>query len=249
MNILAAFIFFTRFPFWRIKEVPAKHFKNVVSYWPLVGWLTGGSTALILWLAAMILPNHVAVIVAIVWRLFITGALHEDGLADFFDGFGGGTTRERILSIMKDAHMGSYGVLALIMYFLLLYSLLISILLPITACVIIAGDVWSKFIAAQLPNVLPYARKEEDSKAKTVYNRMSAVVWIRTFIFGVTPLLALLSPKYWLAALIPVIVFYVLYALMNKRIQGYSGDCCGATFLLCELSFYLGIVILTTISI
>ena len=45
MNILAAFIFFTRLPFWRIREVPAECFKHVVPYWPLSGWLTGGIMA------------------------------------------------------------------------------------------------------------------------------------------------------------------------------------------------------------
>lgn len=116
MNILAAFIFFTRLPFWRIREVPAECFKHVVPYWPLSGWLTGGIMAGVLWLSAQILPFSVAVLLALAARLLITGALHEDGLADFFDGFGGGTNRERILSIMKDSHIGSYGVIGLIFY-------------------------------------------------------------------------------------------------------------------------------------
>ena len=127
MNILAAFIFFTRLPFWRIREVPAECFKHVVPYWPLSGWLTGSIMAGVLWLSAQILPFSVAVLLALAARLLITGALHEDGLADFFDGFGGGTNRERILSIMKDSHIGSYGVIGLIFYFLLLWSLLMSL--------------------------------------------------------------------------------------------------------------------------
>ena len=51
---------------------------------------------------------------------------------------------------------------------------------------------------------------------------------------------------YFLAGLLPVLVFYSLISLMKKKIQGYTGDCCGATFLLCELSFYLGIVVIHT---
>ena len=51
MKVLAAFIFFTRLPFWRIKEVPAKYFKRIVPYWPLAGWLTGGITVGVLWIA------------------------------------------------------------------------------------------------------------------------------------------------------------------------------------------------------
>ena len=113
----------TRLPFWKIKEVPAECFKHVVPYWPLVGWLTGGVMAAVLWLAGQIMPVSLAWILALIARLLVTGCLHEDGLADFFDGFGGGTTRERTLAIMKDSHIGSYGVIGLICYFLLLLQL------------------------------------------------------------------------------------------------------------------------------
>ena len=92
MNLLAALIFFTRLPFWRIKEVPAECFKHVVPYWPFVGWITGGITAAVLWLCGQVFPISLAWIIAIVTRLLITGCLHEDGFADFLDGFGGGTT-------------------------------------------------------------------------------------------------------------------------------------------------------------
>lgn len=94
MKILAALIFFTRLPFWRIKEVPAKYFKRIVPYWPLAGWLTGGIMVGVLWVTAQVLPVSIAWLLAILSRLLITGCLHEDGLADFFDGFGGGTTKE-----------------------------------------------------------------------------------------------------------------------------------------------------------
>ena len=60
MKVLAAFIFFTRLPFWRIKEVPAKYFKRIVPYWPLAGWLTGSITVGVLWIAAQILPISIA---------------------------------------------------------------------------------------------------------------------------------------------------------------------------------------------
>ena len=126
MKVLAAFIFFTRLPFWRIKEVPAKYFKRIVPYWPLAGWLTGGITVGVLWIAAQILPISIAWVLAILSRLLITGCLHEDGLADFFDGFGGGHDKAGILRIMKDSHIGSYGTIGLILYFILYVSLLSS---------------------------------------------------------------------------------------------------------------------------
>lgn len=248
MNILAAFIFFTRLPFWRIKEVPPERFAQVVGYWPLTGWLTGGIMAGVTWLLSFVFPLSAAIIVAIISRILLTGALHEDGLADFMDGFGGGNTREKTLAIMKDSHIGTYGVLGLILYFLLLVSLLSTLPLSLLLIVILAGDIWSKYIASQIANVLPYARKEEDSKSKTVYLRTSWKVLIPMFFCSIIPFVLLPLPLVW-AALFPVVTFGCMYVIMNKRLQGYTGDCCGAMFLLCELSFYLGVVLLTNIQL
>lgn len=83
LRILASFIFFTRLPFWRIHNVPAEYFKNVVNYWPLVGWLTASISAGVLWATAQLFPLHIAILFTIGSRVLITGALHEDGLATF----------------------------------------------------------------------------------------------------------------------------------------------------------------------
>lgn len=243
MNILAAFIFFTRLPFWKIREVPAACFKHVVPYWPLTGWLTGGIMAGTLWLTGQILPVSLAWIIAIIARLLVTGCLHEDGLADFLDGFGGGTTRERTLAIMKDSHIGSYGVIGLIFYFLLLLQMR-NLPLNFLCILVFCGDCWCKFCASQLINCLPYARKEEDSKAKVVYNRMSRQELISAFICGLLPFVLLLPVKMWPATLFPLLAFVLLCRLMKRRLQGYTGDCCGAAFLLCELAFYIGSLVL-----
>ena len=100
-KILAAFIYFTRLPFYRIANVPRWYYSTVVEHWPLVGWLTGGIMAAVLYFGSWIFPYSVAVILAMASRVLITGAFHEDGLADFLDGFGGGgNDRQRILDIM-----------------------------------------------------------------------------------------------------------------------------------------------------
>ena len=239
-DILASFIFLTRLPFWRICEVPAESFKHVVAYWPLVGWLTGGVTAGVLWLASLALPMEVAWIIAVLARLLVTGCLHEDGLADFFDGFGGGTTRERTLEIMKDSRIGTYGVIGLALYFLLLYQMH---RLPVeTLCALcFCGDVFAKFVSSHIINVLPYARKEQESKAKVVYSRMTPREFLICFIFGVLPVsvLAWRHPTVLFACIAPVAVFVFLCAMMKRRIGGYTGDCVGALFLISELMFLL----------
>ena len=242
MNLLAAFIFFTRLPFWRLKEVPSECFKHVVPYWPWVGWLTGGLMAMVLGLGSQVMPVSLAWILAIVTRLLVTGALHEDGLADFFDGFGGGTTRERTLTIMKDSHIGTYGVIGLIVYFLLMLELR-HLPVPVLCTLVVCGDCWGKLCASQLINFLPYARKEEDSKAKVIYHRMSRKELFFCIAGGVLPLL-LLPSSLWLALIAPCLVLAFLIRMMKRRLQGYTGDCCGATFLMCEMAFYLSALIL-----
>lgn len=249
LRLLAPFIFFTQLPFWKIASVPPQYFKKVVPCWPLVGWLTGGITAGVLFTSSLLFPLPIATILAIISQLLITGCLHEDGLADFFDGFGGGTSKERILAIMKDSHIGSYGVIGLIFYFLLYYTLLSSLPVTLACYAILAGNPFCKGVSAMIINRLPYARTQNDSKAKVVYSRMTKAECFFTIAVSLLPLILLPQYKYLLATLPVVITWYLLTSFMKKKIQGYTGDCCGATVLLCEIAFYLSIVLLYPISI
>ena len=249
MRLLAALTFFTRLPFWRIRQIPADAFKRVVPFWPLTGWLTGITMALVLWLASQVMPLTLAWILAIVARLLLTGCLHEDGLADFIDGFGGGNSRERRLTIMKDSHIGTYGVIGLIVYFALMLQLP-SVISRDTLCILVlCGDCWAKCCAAQLINLLPYARTEEEAKNKTVYERMNWWEALICVAAGLAPAYVMIFVLHWLPMsfcwlmLAPVAVMLLLALLMKRKIQGYTGDCCGATFLLCELSLYLATLI------
>lgn len=247
MKFLASLIFFTRLPFWRIAEVPAAQYKRVVDLWSAVGWLTGGITAGVLLGASYLMPLPMAVLTAFSARLLVTGALHEDGLADFLDGMGGGVTRERILAIMKDSHIGTYGVIGLIIYFLAVIGAVSSLPVPAACLIVFAADPWSKFCASQIINLLPYARTETEAKNKTVYSRMTPWAWTLSFLFGAIPLY-FLQPVYILAALLPVATSFILILIMRKRLAGYTGDCCGATFLLSELSFFLGAMIIHSLT-
>ena len=246
-RVCAAFIFFTRLPFWRLYKPPRQCYDSVVEHWPLVGWLTGGMMAAILYFGGNVAPWPIVVIVAIISRVLLTGALHEDGLADFMDGFGGGGNySKRILEIMKDSHIGTYGVLALILYFATFYLCIESLTPTAAALTVMAGDAYCKMLAAQIVMFLPYARTEETAKNKTIYRKMSIKAGIILFFEGVLPMI----PLFWITGIetalifVPCIVMYFLFYLMNRKIQGYTGDCCGALFLLTELSFYLTMTIL-----
>ena len=241
-TLWAALIFFTRLPFWRVYQPPQASYKAVVEFWPLTGWLTGGAMAATLYFGSIILPWSVAVIAAIVVRLLITGALHEDGLADFLDGFGGGGDRARILAIMKDSHIGTYGVLGLILYMLLLGTTLYSMTPIVAALIVFAAGPFSKMVSSQLVNMLPYARREEEAKNKTVYRKPSLAAGLSLTVQGLLPMALMIwltGISWYLIIAIPALVMYFLYLLLLRKIQGYTGDCCGAVCLLVELAVYL----------
>ena len=243
-RIWAAFIFFTRLPFWRLHEPPRECYKTVVEHWPLTGWITGGAMAATLYFGSLVLPDIVAVVLAVVVRMLITGALHEDGLADFLDGFGGGgNDRQRILDIMKDSHIGTYGVLGLIAYMLLLVTTLASIPPYFAFLLVLAADPYSKMVASQLILMMPYARREEEAKSKTVYRKFNAKAGISLAIQGLLPMAAfilVMGISNWEGIIfIPALVMYFLYLLIWRKLYGYTGDCCGAVCLLVELSVYL----------
>ena len=214
-RIWAALIFFTRLPFWRLHQPPKECYQTVVEHWPLAGWLTGGAMAATLYFGSWYLPYAIAVLLAIVVRLLVTGALHEDGLADFLDGFGGGgSNRERILAIMPE----------------------------LAALTILAADPYSKMVTSQLITMMPYARSEEEAKNKTVYRKISWQAGVGLAIQGLLPMAAYIwytGMRWDLIIFIPALVMYFLYLLIWRKIHGYTGDCCGAVCLLVELTVYL----------
>lgn len=257
LRILASLIFFTRLPFWRIAEVPKEYYERVVPLWPLVGWLTGGIMAGVYYVCVMFAPIPVAVIAALLTRILITGALHEDGFADFCDGMGGGTTRERTLEIMKDSHIGTYGVLGLIIYYLLMYSVLCN-LLPVLGClVLLVGDTAGKMVSSSIVWFLPYARKESEAKNKLIYTHTSSKEKLLSILFGILPMLlafvvmssylhySWLPIAFTLALCATIAVAGILFRKMHNKIQGYTGDCCGATFIITEAIFYIILLLVT----
>lgn len=242
-HFAAALTLFTRLPIWRWVDVPQKYYESAVVYWPLVGWLTGGLAALIMCMAPSGWNAPIAVTIAITARLLLTGALHEDGLADFCDGFGGGNDKQHILDIMKDSHIGTYGVIGLILYFILSIQTLSAFPLHTAALVIFASDPSAKLCASQLTNILPYARPE-GAKNRVSYSRMTTEQILWQIVFGLIPFLLLVRQfgmVIWLALSAPVIMLGLLMLLMRRRIGGYTGDCCGATYIICELAMFIGI--------
>ncbi|MDO5016986.1 MAG: adenosylcobinamide-GDP ribazoletransferase [Porphyromonas sp.] len=236
LDIAAAVTALTRLPLWRWVDIPKEHYTRAVYYWSLVGWITGSLTALVIYGAGQFLPPFLAVAVGFVFRILLTGAMHEDGLMDFFDGFGGGRSKEQILRIMKDSHSGAFAIIGFVCYAILWISLL-GFLPPETAALaVMVGDPISKFVASNMPLLLPYARKEEESKMQVVYrDKPPKWLFILAAHFGLLPIIKWPEMGWWLL-LFSAVAFFLLYGLMRRRLSGYTGDCLGATFLICEVT-------------
>lgn len=248
-SLLAAITLFTRIPVWKVTELKENNYRKAVVYWPLTGWITGGLAAAVIYSLSFILPLLPAVVIGLTARLLLTCALHEDGLADFCDGFGGGRDREKILAIMKDSHIGTYGVIALISLFLLEVSLLSSLPAMIAALAIFSADPFAKTCASQITNFLDYARPE-GAKNKILYARMTTGEFTFNMTAGLLPMILFSYFVLWevLSIIFPVIAVICLMRYMRRKIGGYTGDCCGASYLICETVMLMGIVIIYGLS-
>ena len=165
---LHALQYYSRIPVGQIDFCEEK-LTPALRYFPLVGIIVGGLAAVVfaLFALALRLPQSVAAVAALAAMILATGALHEDGFADFFDGFGGGYTKERILEIMKDSRSGAYGVMALILAFLLKFSLFVSISSSQLPWVLVAAHSTSRFTPILMIRNSQYARVENSKAGHT----------------------------------------------------------------------------------
>jgi len=239
---LTAIQFLTRLPVPGWVKASEETLGKATKFFPLVGVIVGGGAALAFWLSQRLLPHSVSVLGAIIFTAFITNGFHEDGLADTFDGFGGGWTKEQALEIMRDSRLGTYGALALIFLILGKYSFL-STLTP--------GQVWRWLIVAHtasrwtvLPLCawLPYARAEGQGKLVAKQVGKAEIFIGSVMLFGAVLLLS------WQAAfaalLVTVLAPFMSGLYFRARLSGVTGDCLGATNQLTEVALYLTAIIL-----
>ncbi len=228
--LLASFVFFTAIPLPSF-AIMRGDYRNSLRYFPLVGWFTGAVSAIIFLSVEMAgFDRAIAIILSMIVSTWITGALHEDGLADTFDGLGGGRERENILRIMKDSSSGSYGVLALIFTKALYFALLMEISDNIIPMIIIAAESFSRMLVFASVILLPYARNDSSSRAGGVTRdyRVNIFSIIVPLLLGFTPAIFFFSQQtieIFLPSLIAAILITMYY---KKRLYGYTGDMLGA---------------------
>jgi adenosylcobinamide-GDP ribazoletransferase len=241
---LGALGFFTRLPIPAWVGHDEARLSRAIRYFPAVGLLVGLVAALVWVAASLIWPKPIALLLALAATLLVTGAFHEDGLADTADGFGGGWEKARILEIMKDSRLGSFGAIALAMSLLGRFMALLELPDDWIAAALIAAHVVSRFAAVVLIRFLDYAREDALAKSRAVAQHVSNPdfrVALATTALACLPLVLLFGNLLFALFLVAVVIFW-LARLFRRWLGGYTGDCLGATQQAAELVFYLGLL-------
>lgn len=238
--LLGAVQYFTRLP------VPASVGHDpallaaAIRYLPLVGVALGLLAAGVATAALHVLPVRLAVLLSIVATIWVSGAFHEDGLADSADALGGGYDREQVLAIMKDSRVGTFGALALVLAVLVKWESLIALPVAALPAALVGAHALSRALTVAVMATLPYARPAcGDSRARplTSVGRASLAIALAT---GAAPLL-LLGRAGLVAAAAAAVAAAFVRGRLAARLGGYTGDGLGLVQQLAELAFYLGL--------
>jgi adenosylcobinamide-GDP ribazoletransferase len=220
-------IFLTRVPL----RAPTSIAKGDVSraLWaaPVIGSAVGAVGAAVYWLMHMLhVPPFAAAALSVAATVAATGALHEDGLADVADGFGGGATRARKLEIMRDSRIGTYGVCALVLSFMLRVGTLASLGAPaLVAMALIAAHAAARAPMPAFMCLVPPARQDGMSAQAGAPPPASAIV---AAVLGIAVLMLCLGPPVGLPAALLIACGFALTAwLCRRQIQGQTGDVLG----------------------
>jgi len=232
-ELQSAILLLTRLPFRRGKDTAGAALADVplaqaVWAFPVAGVLVGAAGALVYALAHRLgVPAWPSAALALAATMATTGALHEDGLADTADGFGGGATREQKLDIMRDSRIGAYGVCALALSILLRASALASLAdTTLVVPALIAAHGSARAVMPAFMSLVPPARRDGLSATAGQPSAASAAV---AAILGILVTAICLGPaRAVLATILLAVVGALMARLSFRQIGGQTGDTLGA---------------------
>ncbi len=240
--LLLAISFFTRIPVRLPAEITPAQLNQASRYFAVVGILVGIICSLFYAVSVEYLPKSIAVLIAMAASLLVTGAFHEDGWADVWDGFGGGWSVEQKLNIMKDSRLGTYGAAALFIILLLKFQSLMALASPVAA--LIVANTLSRVVATSLIYDMPYVALDATSKVKPLAQDLSKNSLTILLVTGLVVGLWFLPLSECFLLLVILFLFRALLASwFNRQLGGYTGDCLGAAQQSSEIVIYLSLLI------
>jgi adenosylcobinamide-GDP ribazoletransferase len=242
--------FLTRVPAPRWVGFEPEWLNASARHFPLVGALVGAVGAAVLLTASMWWPPAVAAVLALAATVSITGAFHEDGLADTFDALGGAVSRERALAIMKDSRIGSYGAVALFVVLGARAGLMAALCTgPWTGAVaaLVLSHAFGRSAAVALMASLPYAGDAEHAKAKPLATSIGPAEWTMAsgwaLALGAIAVASgsLTASRAGLVLLTAAAVVLSMRLWLRRRLGGYTGDTLGASEQITEVAVLLAL--------
>lgn len=235
-DVLLAFQFMTRIPIFGLQHGPGA-LARAARFFPVVGLVIGLIAAAIHHFLSGRFDPQVRSLILVVYFVLITGALHEDGLADSADAFGGGWSKEQILSIMRDSRIGTYGAIAVTLSLLSRFIFIGHIVPARLTRVVIAACVLCRWTSLPLGFFLPYARKEKGLGGYVAGRLPLASVGWGT-VLAASSVVAVMGRESLVPFLIAILVTAVSGFYFKTRIQGVTGDCFGAANQITEIAIY-----------
>ncbi|MFM9976954.1 MAG: adenosylcobinamide-GDP ribazoletransferase [Sphingomonadaceae bacterium] len=218
--------FLTRLPVPRLTGFEQRWLDCAAGYFPLAGLMIGAITAGVMWLAGQALPGMIPAILAVAVGMLATGAFHEDGLADTFDGLGGGHTREQKLAIMKDSRVGTYGLAALFIALTLKIASLAALPLSLAIAALLAAHAGGRIVPVIASAVLPYGGETVGAKVAPISPSAARIAFACAT--GLVPFALLPLWPSLLALAIGFALAAVILAWAYRAIGGHTGDVLGA---------------------
>jgi adenosylcobinamide-GDP ribazoletransferase len=197
---------------------------------PLVGAGIGLATAAMVWAASRVWPLPVAVVLALAGEALLTGALHEDAVADSCDAFGGGRTREDILRILKDSRVGSFGALGLTLAVLLRAATVAALPAALLVPAVVASASLGRWLMLPLMALLP-PPADHSSLARDLGSRLGARGVLVGGVLTLPGIAALAIADPWRCAagvLGCLVALLAAWRYFARRLGGATGDCLGA---------------------
>ena len=215
-------------------------------WYPGVGVVIGAVAAVVYWGAAGLFTPLLAALIATAAGVILTGALHEDGFADACDGLGGNRPRERVLEIMRDSRIGTYGVLGLGLMIGGKVAALAAMPVVAVPLVLIAGHAASRASVLWAMASSDYVRDQGSASVVAGgVNQRAAVTALLTTIVALLPLLFVLPVAALVVGLAGLAAgHFAMRRRFETRLGGYTGDCLGAVQQCSEIGFYLGVLVL-----
>lgn len=239
-TLAGAIRFFTRLPLPGALGHSGVALHKAIRYFPLAGAIVGALGAAVFAICMLFWPKTLAVLAAIATIIYLTGAIHEDGWGDMVDGFGGGWDKQRILDIMKDSRVGSFGVVATVIMLLARFLSLVELDISLIPAALIAGHAFSRLCATGILATMDYVR--DQGKAKPFDNHLGVGGMLCAGLAAFLPLGPLPLAQAIPAIIAALLATLWLARLFKSRIGGYTGDCLGATQQLAEVAFYGGLL-------